>query len=346
MHEDFIGKSQKCLTGIFFGGQRARSGMIHLQTPAFLLVAMTNVQPTEGRSFFNTFFASALDVANLEDPSLAGKGHPNTSLSASSKKETLDCGSDPGPSLEEMQAYTDKTTKEDGRGDPARIGNTSAVAIPARSGQGKSQVDEDTERLSSSMKKRLQLEDKSGITDDTKATFEAAIERRLAVMNHSSRGRVVHDASDALAGEETDGPEDFVNGNGAHDNELSRASRSAWRPMSRVGSSSASGTRTPVTDKDGLGWPAKGSLHRLHSTPHETAQTQAKLSAAVKTILECLGEDPEREGLKRTPERYAKALLWMTRGYEERLSGKCFSKPMLVFAMLTIVFRRHCTCHL
>ncbi|PWN88917.1 GTP cyclohydrolase I [Acaromyces ingoldii] len=73
-------------------------------------------------------------------------------------------------------------------------------------------------------------------------------------------------------------------------------------------------------DKDGLGWPAKSTLTRLNSTPLEAAQTSAKLSAAVKTILECLGEDPEREGLKRTPERYAKALLWMTRGYEERLS--------------------------
>lgn len=43
------------------------------------------------------------------------------------------------------------------------------------------------------------------------------------------------------------------------------------------------------------------------------------LSSALRTVLECIGEDPNREGLLRTPERYAKALMWMTKGYEERL---------------------------
>jgi GTP cyclohydrolase I len=45
------------------------------------------------------------------------------------------------------------------------------------------------------------------------------------------------------------------------------------------------------------------------------------MAAAVRTILECIGEDPDREGLLRTPDRYAQALMWMTRGYEERLAG-------------------------
>lgn len=85
-------------------------------------------------------------------------------------------------------------------------------------------------------------------------------------------------------------------------------------------SGAPSGTMTPVMDKDGLGWPAKKTLDRLNHTPEQAAANQARLAGAVKTMLECLGEDPDREGLQATPERYAKALLWMTRGYEERLS--------------------------
>lgn len=62
-------------------------------------------------------------------------------------------------------------------------------------------------------------------------------------------------------------------------------------------------------------------MSRLNSTPEERVAREEKLTAAVRTLLECIGEDPDRDGLLRTPERYAQALLWMTRGYEERLQG-------------------------
>ncbi len=66
---------------------------------------------------------------------------------------------------------------------------------------------------------------------------------------------------------------------------------------------------------------AKSTHLRLHSTPESQADNLARLSDALRTVLTCIGEDPYREGLERTPERYARALMWMTKGYEERLSG-------------------------
>lgn len=46
-------------------------------------------------------------------------------------------------------------------------------------------------------------------------------------------------------------------------------------------------------------------------------QKTAKIAEHYKEILRLLGEDPEREGLIKTPERVAKALQFMTKGYQE-----------------------------
>lgn len=80
-------------------------------------------------------------------------------------------------------------------------------------------------------------------------------------------------------------------------------------------------TSNPTIDFDGLSWPSSGTLDRLREreSPKEAEARLAKLSGAVRTILECIGEDPDREGLHGTPERYAKAMMFFTKGYEENL---------------------------
>lgn len=45
--------------------------------------------------------------------------------------------------------------------------------------------------------------------------------------------------------------------------------------------------------------------------------TTEQIARHVEAILALLGEDPEREGLAKTPERVAKALQFITKGYQE-----------------------------
>lgn len=46
-------------------------------------------------------------------------------------------------------------------------------------------------------------------------------------------------------------------------------------------------------------------------------KTTAEIAAHYKEILRLLGENPEREGLLKTPERVAKALQFLTKGYRQ-----------------------------
>jgi GTP cyclohydrolase IA len=61
-------------------------------------------------------------------------------------------------------------------------------------------------------------------------------------------------------------------------------------------------------------------LSNLHTAPVSSVTTDTRLETmtrACKTILECLGEDPNREGLIKTPDRWAKAFLHMCSGYHQ-----------------------------
>ena len=48
---------------------------------------------------------------------------------------------------------------------------------------------------------------------------------------------------------------------------------------------------------------------------------QKKIAELVRQIIVELGEDPEREGLKKTPDRVAKAMTFLTRGYRQQLKA-------------------------
>lgn len=60
--------------------------------------------------------------------------------------------------------------------------------------------------------------------------------------------------------------------------------------------------------------PAGGSRKRKHM---DDAERSATIARSVRTILECLDDDPDREGLIKTPARFAAALQFFTSGYTE-----------------------------
>jgi GTP cyclohydrolase I len=51
-------------------------------------------------------------------------------------------------------------------------------------------------------------------------------------------------------------------------------------------------------------------------TEHYDEDITASLSENYTKVLDLLGEDPKREGLLKTPERLAKAMQYMTQGYQ------------------------------
>jgi len=93
--------------------------------------------------------------------------------------------------------------------------------------------------------------------------------------------------------------------------------KTAATPDDAVDSSTRS--PSPVIDFDGLSRPSVGTRERLEEDAVQQEARLNRMKGAVRTLLECVGEDPDREGLLATPERYAKAMLFFTKGYQENV---------------------------
>ena len=75
---------------------------------------------------------------------------------------------------------------------------------------------------------------------------------------------------------------------------------------------------------------ANGSRTKAGRRQEWRSPSAAKLEDAVRVILRHIGEDPDREGLERTPARVAKAYEFLTSGYakdpKEAINGALFSE--------------------
>lgn len=72
----------------------------------------------------------------------------------------------------------------------------------------------------------------------------------------------------------------------------------------------------------------KCTFHHDLELDHKPPTREALLpdmAQSYRMLLSSLGEDPTRQGLLKTPERAAKAMLFFTKGYDQSLQGKQFT---------------------
>ncbi|XP_058457999.1 GTP cyclohydrolase 1 isoform X2 [Malaya genurostris] len=148
--------------------------------------------------------------------------------------------------------------------------------------------------------------------------------RRSSSLRKAESESVDDDNDDAAAADaqENGGPE------------VNRAVPAPNRTSSFSGEVFASGNSVPTTPRTIL-TPGhqKCTFHHDLELDHKPLTREDLLplmSKSYRMLLSSLGEDPERQGLLKTPERAAKAMLFFTKGYdqslEEALNGAVFDE--------------------
>lgn len=66
---------------------------------------------------------------------------------------------------------------------------------------------------------------------------------------------------------------------------------------------------------------SKAPIAAANADADALAESMKAYQISVRQQLHLIGEDPEREGLLKTPERVAKAMAWLTRGYSMTARG-------------------------
>lgn len=65
--------------------------------------------------------------------------------------------------------------------------------------------------------------------------------------------------------------------------------------------------------------PEKGNRNQRMDNTSDNKELIERIAAHYREIITLLGEDPQREGLVKTPERAARAMLFATRGYRQNI---------------------------
>lgn len=87
----------------------------------------------------------------------------------------------------------------------------------------------------------------------------------------------------------------------------------------------------------------KCTFHHDLELDHQPPTREALLpdmAHSYRMLLSSLGENPDRQGLLKTPERAAKAMLFFTKGYDQTLEGK--KKNYFIILVIVISYKIKC----